>query len=347
MEDRTIHLYLSRILSGQYIFIHKNVQYCLVYPNIDLKYRAEIYANQEYEDSKYNDWISQEDLKYVLIDFGLWKLQWDIDLEKTEKKIEDTKIELYKNHLNPAKIKTIRKSLSSLVKSQTRLLNAKHAFDHITLEGYCNTIKNDYLLIHSIYDANNNLVFDKDNTDLKLLSELSTVILNNNIEPSDFKEIARSAVWRNYWGANQSDLFGRPTIDWTDEQKTLVVISKMYDQIYEHTECPPDKVIEDDDMLEGWMLLQKREHEKNKNRQNVDKLIPDNLRNAQEIFITANSREEAKAIQDMNDIAAQQIINERRQVIGRENSVAEQNLPDIRRDLVTQLNSQRKNHMRK
>ena len=39
----------------------------------------------------------------------------------------------------------------------------------------------------------------------------------------------------------------------------------MYDNVYESHERPNDKIIEDDDCLDGWFIVQRRKHEKDKN----------------------------------------------------------------------------------
>ena len=42
----------------------------------------------------------------------------------------------------------------------------------------------------------------------------------------------------------------------------MVSFSRMYDGAYGSPECPPDKVIEDDDMFDGWLIDQRRTREK-------------------------------------------------------------------------------------
>lgn len=346
MDNRSLGLYLSRILSGFYIFLYGNTKYKLVYPDINIKYEAEIYAQEEYDKIKYNDWIKEEDIIFFLTDLGIWDVSWDDKLSKIDKDIDNTKVELYKSYLNPTKIKTIRKKLENLKKQQNQLLTIKHSLDHITANGYCDNLKNDYILIHSLYDINDNSVFDLNNVDTLLLKNLSDCLSQYSIGISLFKEIARSGLWKNYWSANKDNLFDKPVVNWTDEQKTLVVISKMYDSIHEHPESPPDIVIEDDDMLDGWMILQRIESEKKKTKNRNESLLPGKLKNAQEVFLMAGSKEEAQSIYSMNDEQSMGIIRERNNLV-KKGSVKEQNLPDVQRDLILQGNEKRKQMMRK
>jgi hypothetical protein len=343
MDNRLINIYLSRILSGFYLFLYNNTKYKLVYPDIHIKYEAELYAQEEYENNKFNDWIQDDHIVDSLVSIGLWSYQGDDNLKKLENQIEDLKVDLYKNCLNPNQVKTLRRTLSNVKNTFNRQYEIRHSLDQYTAQGYSQTLKNQYILIHSLYNSDNNRIFPSiDDVDLKLLDNLSTIISNNTIDINIFRKIARSDIWRNYWSANNQSLFDKSTVDWTDEQKTLVVLTKMYDSAHEHPECPPDKVFDDDDMFDGWMIHQKRENEKNKNKNRTEKMLEGKkLDKAGEIFIVANSQEEAQNIYDLNDHTSRHIIRERENIIKNSSGVIEENnLPDVQRNLVIQSNQQ-------
>lgn len=340
MDQRVLNLYLSRILSGFYTFIYQDTKYKLAYPDISVKYEADLYAEQEYESNKFNNWISDDDVLYVLIDLGLWSIDGDNKLKTIETQIEDVKIDLYKNFLNPNKIKTLRKTLDNYKRSYNRLYETRHSLDHITPSGYSSLLKNQYILIHSIYDMNNNRLFNSiEDSDHTFMNNIAGIIAQNNIEISIFRKLARSDIWKNYWSANKDYLFDKSTINWTDEQRTLVVLTKMYDSAYEHPDCPPDNVFEDDDMFDGWMILQKRENEKNKNKNRTEKMLDKKLGKAQEVYLMANSKEEAQNIYNLNDQQSLGILKERNQTILNSKKDLEQaDLPDVQRNLVVQTN---------
>lgn len=343
MDKRLLSLYISRILSGQYIFVYNDTIYKLIYPSINIKYQAELCALDIYENNKYNDWISNDDIINWLIDSGLWSYEAEHRLDQMDHQIEDHKVDLFNNFLNPTKLKSIRRSLDNLRRTQQKLYSIRHSFDHITIEGYSNLIKNQFIFMHSIYDAQDKLLFpDLNKVNYNLLNTLLNVVNDNTIDIPVFKTIARNEVWRNYWSANKENIFGKPTIEWTDEQKTLVVLTKMYDSVNEHPECPPDSVIEDDDMLDGWMILQKRENEKQKSKNRSEKLLKDKkLGNAKEVFLVANSVEEANNIYNLNDSNSRNIIKERNQLLAKANrDIKEAELPDVQRDILVQNNQQ-------
>jgi hypothetical protein len=341
MNNKILGIYLSRILSGFFIFFYREKKYKLIYPNISIKYEAEIYALQEYENNKFNDWIHDDSILDALVSMGVWSYNGDTNLSSLEKQIEDLKVDLYKNVLNPNQLKTIKKTLNNVKNTYNQQYNLRHSLDHYTPTGYSEIIKNYYILVHSIHDANNKLVFNSVNdVDYQYFENLSSVISENNIDISLYKQIARSDLWKNYWSADSENLFAKSTVDWTDEQKTLVVLTKMYDNAYQHPECPPDNVFEDDDMFDGWMIHQKRENEKSKNKQRTEKMLEGKkLNKAGEIFLVANSQEEANNIYNLNDNTQRHIIRERNQTINRSNNqIDASKLPDVQREIINQIN---------
>lgn len=341
MDDRTVSIYLSRILSGFYIFFYKQHKYKLIYPDISLKYEADLYAQQEYENNKFNEWINNSSIIDTLVSMGVWTYGGDDNLKNIEKQIEDLKVDLYNNSLNPPKLKSLRRTLNNTKNTYDTLFSIRHSLDQYTVTGYSNLLKNQYLLIYSLYDEYNNRVFGSlEHTDYQLLQQLSSMVAANTIDLNTFRYLARSEIWKNYWSANNEYLFDKPTINWTDEQKTLVVLTKMYDSAYQHPECPSESIINDDDMFDGWMIVQRRENEKNKNRNRTEKLLEGKkLNKAGEIFIKANSQEEAQQIYDLNDNTSRHIIKERHLTIANaQKDIADSELPDIQRNIVVQHN---------
>jgi hypothetical protein len=350
MDQRTVGIYLSRILSGFYLFLYNGQRYKLIYPDTSIKYEADLYAQEEYDKNKYNDWIQDDNIIDSLVSMGIWNYNGDDNLKNLETQIEDLKVDLYKNFLNPTKIKTLKRTLSNTRSAYNRNYDIRHSLDQYTISGYTSQLKNQYILINSIYDQFNNKVFNLSNDiDLTLFNNLSYTISANNIDIQTFRFIARNEMWKNYWSANNDYIFNRSTIDWTDEQRTLVILTKMYDSAYQHPECPPDSVFEDDDTFDGWMISQRRENEKTRNKNRTEKMLEGkNLNNAGEIFIKANSQEEANNIYSLNDNTSRHIIRERNMVIKNTDGLLnDQDLPDVKRNLQVQNNQQFKDSRKK
>lgn len=342
MTDKEIGLYLSRILSGYYIIFHNNCKYKVVYPDINIRYQSELFAEEHYHQNKFNDWIKDEDVVSWLVDMGVWTWDGDDILKKIETTIEDLKVDLYQSIINPTQNKKIRRQLTGQKNLFNHRFAIRHSLDIATISGYVEMLKNQYLLLHSIYDENNELVFnDKDYVDYSLLNDISGTIANYAIGMTDFRKIARSEMWRNYWSSNKNNVFDKSSTNMTDEQKTLIILTKMYDSAYENPECPPDNIFEDDDMFDGWLIYQRRQMEKSRTKSRNDKLLDSKkLGNAQEIFLVAGSQEEAQAIYGLNEQTERHIIKERFEAIEKHKELKETDLPDVQRDIVMQTNQQ-------
>jgi hypothetical protein len=345
MDQRTIGIYLSRILSGFFVFFHKGQKYKLIYPDISIKYEAELYAAEIYDDNKFNDWIMEEDIVHLLITMGMWSHNGDTNLKNLEKQIEDLKVDLYNNSLNPNKIKSLRRTLQNTKNTYNKQYSIRHSLDQYTAQGYSDYLKNHYILVHSIYNNKNEKIFtDINSIDYSYFEKLSDIINENTIDVTTYKTIARNDLWKSYWSANSENIFDKSVVNWTDEQKTLVVLSKMYDNAYQHPEAPPDNIFEDDDMFDGWMIFQRRQNEKNKNKQRTEKMLEGKkLNKAGEIFLVANSQEEANNIYSLNENTERHIIQERSSFINRaQKPIDSTKLPDVQRDLITQINQKNK-----
>jgi hypothetical protein len=344
MNDFDIDFLLSRILSGYLIFFYQNQKYQLRYPTIELKYEANILYNNIINEEKYNDWIREENITKVMIHLGLWENSTDALLQNMDKNIDNLKVELYNSFLNKSKQPKIRESLRSVEAQKDKILSRKYEFVSNTLEGYAASIKNEYIITNTLYDSRGELVFknsdniSKNSLSYQYFNALVQEINSHVISVSDFKAIARSGIWKAYWGANKSNVFDTSVINWTDEQRSLVNITKMYDSVYEHPECPDDKIIEDDDMLDGWMIVQKRKLHKQKKEISLEQSNP-RLKNAQEVFLLADDQDDIEEILDMNSPESKMRMKEKFNFIqNSQGPVEELQLPDVRRDVVASLN---------
>ena len=75
----------------------------------------------------------------------------------------------------------------------------------------------------------------------------------------------------------------------------------MYDNIFESPECPPDDVIQDDDALDGWLIVQRRKREEDQKRSAAENIIGNSkISNADEVFIMTDPSS-AKDVNQLND----------------------------------------------
>ena len=345
MNDAEIELLLYRILYGKLLFQYDGTEYELRSPDYKLKYKAQLLYNNIINDEKYNDWIREEQIENVLISLGLWTKDTMKIIKDIEKKIDNAKVDLFKFASFSDKVKSLRKSLDQYRMQLNKIMNHKAEILSNTLEGYALSIKNEYIICNTLFKNNNQVFysnFSNNQNSYTYFNSLVTEINKYVIGISEFKNLARHQIWRSYWTYNKQNIFNCSVIDVTDDQKTLVNISRMYDSIYDHPECPSDNVIDDDDMLDGWMILQRRKNEQNKNQKKIDDLNP-KLKNAQEVFLMANNQETAEEILSLNSQESMHKMNEKFAYVKAHGQANESELPDVRRDLMNKANEMRKN----
>lgn len=338
MTDDFLEILLHRILSGYLIFYYKQEKYELRKINNNLRYEADLLYHQILSDEKYNDWIRQENIDGVLIHLGLWHKDTMTIMEKLEKSIDNLKVELFENFMNDSNQKKIRNSLNGSKNSLNKIKSIKTEFSANTLEGYASSIKNEFIICHSLYKDNKKVFGDNrkdiDSSSLSYFNELVSEINKYNISIEHFRKLARHYTWRSYWNIKNYSIFPGTISEWTDDQRSLASFSQMYDSVYEHPESPQDKVIDDDDMLDGWMIFQKRKIEKLKKQTTVDNLNP-NLKNANEVFLFAQKPEEVEEILSLNSKEGLRRMKEKINYINQVGSATDSSLPDVRRQIMT------------
>lgn len=332
-NDKEILLY--RILSGKTFFYFNNEKYVLLPPSLEIKYEASLLYDNIINDEKYYDWIREENAELVMISLGLWTFDTNKHLKNLETKLESLKVELFLNFMIPSKIKKIKTNIKGTKNSINKLYNTKQQFLTNTLEGYANSIKHEYIVCNTLY-KNNKKIFDNNQNykSFSLFNSLVQEIDKYMITTEQFKEIARDSIWRNYWNsANKVKLFKQDVLNLTDEQRALINISRMYDNVYEHPECPNDDIIGDDDALEGWMIFQKKKNEAAKKQNAFESTTNTNMKKAGEVFMMAESNEDIEAILDMNTTETRAILNEKLAYVNKFGTIEDGLLPDVQRNI--------------
>jgi hypothetical protein len=295
-------------------------------------------------EEKFEGWLRESNLTNLLINYGYWTTNTENTIKELNKKIDKAKISIYENRLDNRTLKASRKNLQQLNIQLSNILSKKHDLFQNTLEGYATSIKNEYIFCNCLYDENNNKVFKlKDNNSYILFNALLGATNEKMIGIDHLRALARDNIWRSIWNCDKHNPFGiRGAVYLSDDQRGLINFSIMYDSVYDHNDCPEDYVIDDDDMLDGWILYQKEKVKKDKVKDSISSIH----KNAQEVFIMAQTQEDLERISDLNDGHTQSIINARTRAIKKHGEVDDFDLPDkkaeIDRDLFDKAINYRK-----
>jgi len=295
---------LYRVISGECIVTFNKKDYVLKQPSFKLKYEALLFYNKAIYQNRFKPWLNINQCYTKLITSGLLSFNFIDDIKKLEQQLDNTKVELYKSYLDTKRQKQLRNIIRSLRIQIAKLEDTKNSLRPFTVVGFASILKYEYILRRTLYNSENELAFFHDNINYDLL----TKALSSNITHQEYRALARSNVWRTYY---KTMLNPFPDFQYfTDEQQELLSYSQMYDSIYKSTECPADHIIEDDDMLDGWMILQRREADQQKKESLGDKIAQKHS-NAQNVFVVAKSDEERKLIDDLNSPRSRMVRQQR------------------------------------
>tara|TARA_R110000803_G_scaffold58090_1_gene116301 strand:+ start:5138 stop:6154 length:1017 start_codon:yes stop_codon:yes gene_type:complete len=299
-------------MSGYYIADIQGTSYKICNPSVDVKLRASQLYDESMDSTRFESWLTDRGAKALLVETGFVSQDVDSNFPIIEKSIEELKIQLYESAYQFKEREKIRKRLNAVKQKYEEMYAYRHMFDMATREGHASLLKTQYLIAASTFTSDGkSLGDDIFSMDFSLIDALVRKTSANKIDVLQFRKIARTDPWRSYWGAKKEDVFGLPAMLLSDDQRYLILMSKMYDNCYEHPESPPEDIVEDDDLFDGWMLVQKKKREEEKNSSLGDDMTKGRHSNAQEIFLPVANREEAKKIEDLNTLEGRMVKKQR------------------------------------
>jgi len=234
----------------------------------------------------------------------LWSEDKDKLIKLNEMEVKRLKAQqtFYKH--NKGRVISLSNEIKRLKQESNELTEQKYALLENTAETSASSIQNGYIVSRMVLKEDGSQLWPTyddylNESDSKLISSIATMYRKlPAITETDIRKVARSGKWSIMWNSAKTgnqDLFSRPATEYTHEQSMLCYWSMMYDSVYESTEKPSDKVIEDDVALDKWFLDQKKKvRSESTNRLGKNKDHP-------EQFIMAQSDEDADNIYGMND----------------------------------------------
>lgn len=301
---------LYRILLGYYYIYIDNTQYKIIYPDLKIKYEAELLYEKIIEDNKFEKiYLNENEIKLYLQTNGIWISTDDKKLQDCEKFLEDCKVDLYLNYYNSKNKTQIQKNIKKATKDLETLHSKKNSFNYLTIQDHAISAKNEFMLMNSIY-YNDKLVFDYKNYDTFEYHKLQLFIreiLDSSIKPHNLRNLIKSDIWKSYAVASNLE---KDILYINDDYRHLINLHKMYDNVKQHPECPNQEIIDDDDALDGWFIYQNRKAEKEKKKSAILDKFGNNIKNAGEVFLMTGDAHEKKDIYDLNDMTTKHNIKE-------------------------------------
>lgn len=345
MKHHEREYFISRIRSGFYHFKFRGKSIKVLTPTIE----DEFFINQAYKDC-YEESVSrgiktQEQMTEWLLVRGLLTEEDQSRKESFASDIEKLQIGIYQSFTDIKKREAIRMYLRAAEKGLRDCQTKNSKFFSNTCEGLSSVEKMYETMRLCSYTDGEKVDFSKIS-----LEEVTNLCFSKILNDKTIRDLARNDPWRTIWILNESgniNLFDNKDRELSIDQKNLLIWSKTYDNTYESMDVPPDYVIEDDDMLDGWFLVQKKEREEKKMKDNVDNNLSDKIGSADEVMIMAKDRDEAHRINNMNSVQAKAIKRNRQAQIQKEGKVNQLNFRDEKLKIQNRANEQYKGKFRR
>lgn len=333
MKQHEREFFIAQIRSGK-VHILKDNKKLVIHPlTIDQSVEAcEVY-NEAYQQAYIDGMMTEEELDIWMREKELWT---SIDDKKTEgfkKDLEKLKIEIY-NAKNNAKLKeTIRLYLRSGESQLAKHLSKKHLYYQNSAEGYASSEKAIWCIKNTTYYEN--VLYDFSDISLSyVMDEWQSSFLSDK----QCRELARNEPWKSLWVIKDNSaaklFYNGDKEELTYNQKNLIIWSQMYDNIQESLDCPPKDVIEDDDMLDGWFIIQAKKREQEKAEQDINaSLKSDKIKNSSEVFVMASNKQDVERIDSVNSPQSQAIKQQRAATISSKGQVNDHDLIDQRQKI--------------
>lgn len=277
--------------------------------------------------------MTESDYLYYLMSIGLWDEEKEKNLtEIIPKHIEEFLIKIFQSIFKSETRESTRKYLVKARETLNQLSHERHISYHLTCLGVANYARMKFAVERGL------MRFDPAYT--PNLNHACNFFLQNQLSDEIIRLLSHKQPWADIWSTHKrvgGQLFQSSSTSLTNEQQRLVLWSTMYDNIKEAADCPNEDVIDDDDALDGWLILQRRKYNQSKLESQANSLIKD--KGAGEHFIVAETTDDIKRIKQMNNSFGQAIIKSRfNKIKNSEGNLTDVDFSDVKQDLQVQLN---------
>ena len=283
MKFHEREFFVARIMSGRLKY-EKNGLTLFINPStVEQNYEAQEVFKNTYEKALSEGIMTEEECLLMLVEQGLWNDEDQESMDGLEKDIEQLKIEIYEAFFNEFTRDAARDLLKKASKKLSELHERRHFYDFVNCQGVATYARFYWIIENTTKHADGSECNWEEISSQDILMHYQASIISE----SQYRELARTEPWRTIWSTGKANgrLFDKSGIELTLEQRTLMAWSGLYDSVGESHESPPDKVIEDDDALDGWLLVQKRDRERDKAKSQAESKMSEKTMNADEVYL--------------------------------------------------------------
>ena len=324
MKQHEREFFIYKVRSGK-VFLDNDIE--IRPPTVEQYFKSCVKHNESYEDSFNDEVMTEEEMLEWMTEHNMWSEDKEARIEGLKKDLERLKVEIFNARNNENLAKKIRLYIRAGEKQLAQELHIKNQYIQNTCEGIAQADKVSYLIEQTTYKDNKLYDF----SDITI-QEASNSWYQDMLPEKILRELARNDPWKTVWsiyGSGSDNLFlNSKNEELTYNKKSLVIWSKMYDNIHESMECPNQDVIDDDDMLDGWFIIQSKKRDKERSENEFETNTNEKIKNSSEIFVVTKTEKDRERIENMND-GHNKVIKRQRAGVMRKKGTAEQHhFPD-------------------
>jgi hypothetical protein len=331
MQNHVREFLVSQIKLG--LVYHTNF-IILPFKIIDIIKSYEIYE-KSYDDCLINGIMTNDEILEWAKAQELWTDKEEQDIKNAQDNIEDIKVEMFKNSLDKNKIDSLRKYLRALEKSLSKASANKYSLLQNSCEANADYEQKTWLIIKSVKSKNKDFILE-DN-----INTIYNTYQQHLLTDKEIRELSRSEPWHSSWTVSEKGKIPLIKIykdrELTYNQKNLLMWSQTYDNIQESIECPDRDIIEDDDLLDGWFILQSRERKNEKKKKLAEQSVNNTkINNSSEVFIVSESKDHVAEIQSLNNSNSKMVLQQRMSKIDKVGSSDYYDFEDKKLEIITE-----------
>lgn len=335
--------FVSRIRCGFYLVEAEGHIIKVMTPTLeDMFYASEVFQKSMQEAIK-DGFKTEDEMLEWMREKELWTTEDDKKVKELERNLENLKAAIYNERKIEVQRETRRAYIRHTEKALKKLSDEKNTYFSRTCEAIALQDKSLETFKRTCYIDDK--LFDLDNIDINLLYYNYNQLL---LDEKQIRELSRTDPWSLIWSLrDQSSLFQNETgRELSNDQRGLVMWSKMYENIQESMDCPTPDVMEDDDLLDGWIIVQQRKAKSDKAKQELE-VQNEKIGNSDEILIMADSSEKAETIHSLNSFHADTIRKQRLNTVKARGGASDTDFKDRRLEIVSQQNQMFKDTARR
>lgn len=331
--------FVSRIRVGYYVVKDKGLRFKVHTPSLEDEFESSELFTEAFDSALLDGVMTEQEMDSWMLKTELWSSDKDDEVKNLEKQIENHKVDVFQNRSKERERERSRLSLRSTEFKLSNLNRKKTSYYDHTCEGLASLEKQLFLFRRSCFLDGKPVDFESQELDEV---QLYYQWMHQVLKEGQVREIVRTDPWRSLWALKEeSTLFKNKDRELTMDQKHALIWSRMYDNVQESMDCPPEEVINDDDMLDGWFIVQRRKQESEKATSELEnKTQNPKISASEEVFVMADSAKEAENINSMNSIQAQMTKRERMAVIQGRGTAEDKDFRDQQLKIVSMSNEQ-------